>query len=299
MASGAPDPLLVVDHPSDYHATMQDSGQAVMGEPRRIALWQRLMDVAKGGIGKLHYWTAEDGLPVGTPGPAHQHTMPTLVLCLSGSIRVSGRSGLDLAAGDVLVVEPGCWHQHQPHKAGCSSFAIGFLAGKCDILFFDDQEELWGSVHHDPYRGIMDQLVETQDLPAAQRIGQRLPLIDQILAQVITDRSTFVDWLHPGVLAMAAHLWNHLHEPISADDIIAKSGMGRTSSYEMFRSFFGRTPQQELLSQRLDLARHMLRRSLSVTDAAARSGFPNRAELTRAYRRRFGHPPSADARTPG
>lgn len=277
---------------------MQDV-RAVMGEPRRIALWQRLMDVAKNGIGQLHYWCVEDGMAVPPPGPEHQHTMPTLILGLSGTVRIQGRNDLDLSPGDVLVIEPGCWHRHMPHKPGCSSFGLGFLAGKCDILFFDDTEELWGSVHEQPYRDLMERMLVTQDGPPTGRIAARLTLIDQILSQVIADRTTFVDWLHPGVLAMAAHLWNHLHEPIRADDIIAKSGLGRTSSYEMFRSFFGRTPQQELLSQRLDLAKHLLRRGHSVTDAAARSGFPNRAELTRAYRRRFGHPPSSDAHTPG
>ena len=278
---------------------MQDSGQAVMGEPRRIALWQRLMDTARDGIGKLHYWLPDDGLPPSPSGAPHQHTMPTVVLGLSGNVRVLGRQAVDLAAGDVLVIEPGCWHEHLPHKSGCSSFGLGFLAGSCDVLFFDDTEVLWGAVHEQPYRDLASQLLASEDRPAGDRLGLRLPLIDQILAQVITDRSTFVDWKHPGVLAMAAHLWNHLHEPISADDIIAKSGMGRTSSYEMFRSFFGRTPQQELLVQRLDLARHMLRRGRSVTDAANLCGFTNRAELTRAYRRRFGHPPSADAKAPG
>jgi AraC-like DNA-binding protein len=277
---------------------MDDPTLSVMGEPRRIALWQRLISTAQDGIGKLHYWTAEDGLDSGTPGPCHQHTVPTLALCLSGGVRIQGRTTLDLAAGDLVVIEPGCWHEHLPHKSGCSSFGLGFLAGRCDILFFDDTETLWGAVHEQPYRGIMDQLVATHEQPAALRIGLRLPLVDQILAQVISDRSTFVDWKHPGVLAMAAHLWNHLHEPISADDIIAKSGMGRTTSYEMFRAFFGRTPQQELLVQRLDLARHLLRRGRSVTDAASLCGFANRAELTRAYRRRFGHPPSADVSTP-
>lgn len=273
---------------------MHDSRPEVMGEPRRLALWQRLMDVAKEGIGQLHYWCVEDGMPVGSPGPAHQHTMPTLALALSGTVRVRGKTDIDLSPGDVLVVEPGCWHEHLPHRPGCSSFGLGFLAGKCDILFFDDTEVLWGSVHIQPYCDFMEQMLATQDGPPGGRVGARLTLIDQILAQVIQDRSTFVDWLHPGVLQMAAHLWNHLHEPISADDIIARSGMGRTSSYEMFRSFFGRTPQQELLFQRLDLARHLIRRGMSVTDAARRSGFPNRAELTRAYRRRFGHPPTED-----
>lgn len=272
---------------------MVNPASAVMGDPRRIAMWQRLVEVAKGGIGTLHYWGLDDGLPWGATPPIHQHTMPTVAMGLEGTVRIRGHDDLDLGPGDVLVIEPGVWHHHLPHRPGCASFGLGLLAGRCDVLFFDHQEVLWGGVAEQPYRDQLARLMDTAAAPAGGRTAARLDLIDQMLGQVIQDRSTFIDWLHAGVLAMAAHLWNHLHEPISADDIIARSGFGRTSSYELFREFFARTPQQELLHQRLDLAAHLLRRGRSVTEAAARSGFRDRAELTRAFRKHFGHPPTA------
>jgi len=268
---------------------------AVMGDPQRLALWQRLQVVADSGIAQLHHWRPADGLPCPSPSPAHQHSVPTLVLCLSGRIRVRGAQELDLGPGDLLLVEPGCWHEHTAHRAGSTSFAMGFLANRCDVLFFDESQELWGSVLEQPYRTLMDELVECGELPVKSRLAEQLRLVDALLPQVVKDRATFLDWVHAGVLQMAAHMWNHLHEPISADDIIARSGLGRTTSYELFRNFFGRTPQQELLIQRLDLAKHLLKRSFPVAEAARRTGFANRADLTRAYRRRFGHPPSVDA----
>jgi AraC-like DNA-binding protein len=265
-----------------------------MGDPHRLTLWRRLQEVAETGIAHLHQWGPDDGLPCPTPLPGHQHSVPTLILCLSGRVRVRGAREIDLGPGDLLLIEPGCWHEHVAHRAGCTSFALGFIANRCDVLFFDESFELWGSVMEQPYRTLMDELVDCARLPAHARLAEQLRLVDILLPQVVQDRATFLDWMHDGMLAMAAHMWNHLHEPISADDIIARSGLGRTTSYELFRTFFNRTPQQELLTQRLDLARHLLRRSFSVAETARRSGFTNRSELTRAYRRRFGHPPSDD-----
>lgn len=260
---------------------------AILADPQRMAMWSRLAEAADGGIAAVHHWGLSDGLPVGTPTPAHQHTVPTLVLCLSGVVRVQGKAVLDLKPGELLLIEPGVWHDHVAHKPGCTSFGLGFLADRCDVLFFDHQQTLWGAVPQDPYRRLVEELM------AASALSERLPLADEILAQVVHDRVNYVDWLQPAVLEMAAYLWNHLHEPIHADAVVAHSSLGRTQSFALFKSFFGRSPKQELLAQRLALARHLIRRGLSVTEAASRSGFPGRADLTRAHRRAFGVPPTS------
>lgn len=260
----------------------------VLVDPELVQLWQLLQEVASSGIRTFAHWQPDAGLPFAPSPPAHQHTMPTLALGLSGAVRIQGAQPADLLPGDLLLIEPGCWHEHLAHKPGCASFGLGFLAGRCDILFFTPQRTLWGCVPEQPYRRIV------VDLMADPSEARRLQLVDELLAQVRSDRIEFVDWISPGVLAMAAHLWNHLHEPIEAEAIVAISGMGRTAAYDRFKSFFGRSPKQELLAQRLDLARHLLHRGMSVTEAARRCGFPTRADLTRAFRTHLGHPPSAE-----
>lgn len=257
----------------------------LMGDPQRLKMWDLLRQTASEGIASIQRWTPADGLPHGTPTPAHQHTMPTLVLGLAGTTRVQGRTTLDLGPGDVLVIDPGCWHDHVPHRPGTISFGLGFLAGRCDVLFFDDHQVLWGAVPDQPYRELVDHLL-------VATIADRLTCIDRILGSVIADRINFVDWIQPGVLAMAAYLWNHLHEPIQADTVVEHSGLGRTQSFALFKQFFGRTPKQELQAQRLELGRWLLRSGFTVTETAARCGYPNRADFTRAFRRAFGHPPS-------
>jgi AraC-like DNA-binding protein len=272
--------------PNRYHNPgMADS---VMGDPQRLRMWELLRSVANEGIANLRIWRVSDGLPHPQPTPAHLHTMPTLLLGLEGTTRIEGAHPLDLGPGEVLLIPPGCWHNHVGHRPGGMSFGLGFLAGRCDVLFFTHEQTLWGAVPEQPYRDLMERLL------ACESDAQRLPLIDEVLAGVIQDRVNFVDWIQPGVLEMAAFLWNNLHRPIHADEIVEHADVGRTQAYALFKRFFGRTPKQELLAQRLDLARYLLRTGLSVTETAERTGFPNRAELTRAYRRRFGMAPTAD-----
>ncbi len=254
-----------------------------------LTLWQRLQTVAAEGVRTWRRWTPVDGMPFAPPAPAHQHTTPTLVLGLSGTVRLRGATAVDLLPGDALLIEPGCWHDHAVHEPGSSSLVLGFLGERCEVLLFDHDKTLWGCVADEPYRGILDLLLAD---PAE---AERMRLTEELLTQVRRDRIEFANWIESGVQQMAGWLWNHLHETIDAESIVAQSGMGRTAAYEKFRGFFGRSPKQELLSRRLNLARHLLRRGFAVTECARRCGFPNRAELTRAFRRRFGHPPSADA----
>ena len=258
----------------------------VLLDPDLLALWQRLQDVAQHGIRSVRHWQPRDGLPVGSSTPAHQHTMPTVVIGLSGVVRIRGQVDADLLPGDLLLIEPGCWHDHVVHKPGSSSFGVGFLAAHCDVLFFDHVRTLWGAVPEQPYRRVLESMM------AATSAAQQLPLVDELLSQVRSDKIDFVNWIQPGVLQMAAYLWNHLHEQLDAEDIVFQAGMGRTAAYDRFKEFFGRSPKQELLAQRLALAKHLLLRGYNVTETARRTGFPTRAELTRAYRRHFGHPPT-------
>jgi AraC-like DNA-binding protein len=259
----------------------------VLSDPQHVALWLALKDVAAAGLRKVQRWTPADGLPPGAAGGPHQHAVPTLIAGLLGTTRVLGRATLDLAPGEALVIEPGCWHQHAAHRRGSASFGLGVLAGRCDVLFIDHRETLWGLAPEQPLRARLEALV---DAPPAE-----LPeLVGSCLAQALEDRSELVDWRDPEQLRMAAWLWNNLHRPIRGGDVLAVAQLGRSKASALFSAFFGHGPKQELMDARLAIARHLLKRGWTVTAAAQRCGFSDRADLTRAHRRRFGVPPTGE-----
>lgn len=260
----------------------------VLFDPERVAIWSNFQALVAQGIRTLHQWGPDDGLPIGSPWPTHQHTVPTLMVCLSGRVRIEGRVIIDLLPGDVLVFEPGCWHRLLPYRPGSTAFALGFLAGRCDMSFFEHEARLWGAIPEQPYRDLVATLVDERSE------AERLRLVDEILRGITQERVEMLDWIQPGMLAMAEWLWRHLHLRVDIDEIVARSALGRTAGFRLFKQFFGRTPKQELLAQRVALAGHLIHRGLSLSEAARRSGFATRAEMTRTFRQRLGHAPSAE-----
>jgi len=269
---------------------MIEACDSVLADAGRIAMWQALHAAAARGIGTVHHWTLDDGLPHPAPGAAHQHTMPTVLMALSGTIAICGRDRLALEPGELLIIDPGCWHAHETPAVGATSCSVGFLADLCDVVFSDATQVLWGAVPRNPYRSMIDALGR------ADEGGTAIARANELLRQLIRDQVHYVDWINPGVLTMAAYLWNHLHERIDAQDIIDHGGLGRSRSYTLFKAFFKQSPKQELLMQRLDLAQHLLRAGYRIGEIADRCGFASRADLTRAYRRRFGVPPRSARR---
>jgi AraC-like DNA-binding protein len=264
-----------------------------IGDPTRMRLWLKLHQAAN-GIRQVHRWRAGDG---GRQQDirGHQHVVPTLSLCIEGVARIQGAKAVDLRPGDALVMAPGCWHEHVRLRAGSACFGLGFIAGKCDVLLVDAEEVSWGMISGEPFRGMMDRLL------AADSPDERAHLVAAICAQIFNEKASPIRWLHPAVQRMASALWKRLHTPITAADIVRAAatgpdGIGHSRAYQLFTAFFGATPKQVLLQQRLDPARQLLSEGASVAEAATRCGFSSRADLTRAWRRRHGKPPSATVR---
>jgi AraC-like DNA-binding protein len=264
-------------------------------DPGTHAKWTKFQRIAADGVRSLIHWRPQDGMdvPTGQERPCHQHAVPTIIGCLEGAIQVIGRASTDLLPGDLLLLEPGCWH-HQPRTMpGCSGFGIGFLAGHCDVAFFDSGEKLWGKVREQPYRTLVDALID-EDAQA-----ERLRLVDEILGGLTTERIAFIDWIHPAVLAMAEYVWGHLHLRLDVDTMIACSGLRRTLGYRLFKEFFQRSPKQEHINQRLALAIHLRKRGFTSDEAAQRSGFDNRLDMVRSIRIHLGQRLADGTRGPG
>ncbi len=265
---------------------MPTSDRLLLSDPSQLAMQLQFRQLAESGVRSFRRVQPKDGMRPGSPLPAHQHHVPTLVLCLSGALFISLREQITLLPGDLLLIEPGCWHDHPRIREGTTTWHLGFIAGRCDLLFFDHRQRMWGLARQDPYRSLADRLLDSDHQ------AEQLALVDELLHAAVAESIDFLRWSDPGILQMAAFLWNHLHEEVDIDRAVADSGLSRTTAYTKFKEFFGRSPKQELLAMRIELARHLLHRGYSVAETAERAGFPSRAELTRAFRARLGHTPS-------
>ncbi|GDY14896.1 hypothetical protein LBMAG53_37740 [Planctomycetota bacterium] len=82
---------------------------------------------------------------------------------------------------------------------------------------------------------------------------------------------------------------------LSVDDLAALAGYHRASFTSRFSALHGEAPRAFLARLRLDEAQSRLRvGGWTVSDLAASLGYHDAETFARAYRRHFGHPPSAD-----
>ncbi len=129
---------------------------------------------------------------------------------------------------------------------------------------------------------IADQLVH---LRFAYGDDARLPV--EVRLQIKNARLT------PVVEAME----QNLEEPLSNGELARIGGVSVRHMERLFQTDFGTTPRRFYQRIRLDGAERLLRDSrMSVIDVAVACGFKSHAHFTRAYRARFGAPPSRHAR---
>ena len=105
------------------------------------------------------------------------------------------------------------------------------------------------------------------------------------------------DSLPRGVVKALAVMEANLARVLTIPDICRLVGQSQRQLTRLFMAHLEETPKQRYLGMRLDHARCVLAdSSRSVSQAALGVGFTHLAHFSRAYRQRFGEPPSATAR---
>ena len=257
-------------------------------DPRAMHLWRLAEQLAErpGQVRVLRAreapsWPQQSGR--WDESAAHQHAVPTLVACLAGVVRIETRRGyVDLQAGESCAITPGAWHAHAPLRAGCAAYGQGLVFGRSDVLLSDHHGGIAVQVPAEPASELLMQLIAT---PQPVLLGRLVGTVTAGAAQAYAP--------HPAVSCMAHRLWAGLADGSTAADVLEASGLGQRQAHRLFSAWFGTTPKQALLDQRLALAAALLHEGSTVTAAAAASGFANRPALTRAWRRAHGSSPGS------
>ncbi|TYP73372.1 helix-turn-helix domain-containing protein [Paenibacillus methanolicus] len=86
----------------------------------------------------------------------------------------------------------------------------------------------------------------------------------------------------------------NLANPVSVDDLAYLSGRSLSAFKRDFKAIYNTSPLQWIRNARLDRAKDLLAHSsLSVTEACFRTGFENVSHFSKAFKLKFGFPPSA------
>jgi AraC-like DNA-binding protein len=85
--------------------------------------------------------------------------------------------------------------------------------------------------------------------------------------------------------------------PISLSDLAAETGLSRYQVIRAFSKQLGMTPHAYVMQKRIQLARHLLRRRISLAEVAVVAGFYDQPHFTRSFTRQLGITPSRYAAT--
>ncbi len=224
----------------------------------------------------------------GTAGAAADaHTVPTLVVCLEGVVRVMlPRRNHDLQPGTAVLVPPGCHHAHAPLRRGSAQLALGFMLGRCDIELSTPERTWWLTIAEQPAHRLLERACH-------QPAGAVLALVREALQGLAGEAAKPVAPMPEAVERMWVYLRRERLSPITAEAVLRASGLGLTRAHLLFHAWFGETPHRLLQHHRLEYARHLLAEGQTVGAVATACGFRSRRQFTAAFSAVYGMPPSA------
>ena len=95
---------------------------------------------------------------------------------------------------------------------------------------------------------------------------------------------------------IVGYMRDHLHEPLSVDDLARRAGMSRAVFDRRFKTATTYAPLQFIKAMRLNNAVLLLQQGASVSEAAHAVGYASASQFSREFRRRFDLPPRTWAR---
>lgn len=112
---------------------------------------------------------------------------------------------------------------------------------------------------------------------------------------------TEIRWLEEkpaGLVKLLSFMEQHYREPLPNTVLAHRSGVSERSLTRLFLRYQGVSPRQFLMQVRVrEAANLMLTSPASLAEVAERTGFPNRAYLTRVFTQVTGKPPALFRRT--
>ena len=99
------------------------------------------------------------------------------------------------------------------------------------------------------------------------------------------------------IARVVSYVRDHVHEPLSVDDLARRAGMSRSAFDRRFKEATTYAPLQFVKAMRLGNAALRLRQGATVSEAAYAVGYASASQFSREFRRQFGAPPRAWGRT--
>ncbi len=253
-----------------------------MTSPQERRRW-RLLEEMRHQTPQLQRWRSAG---IDLMGDGQYHHVPTLILCLSGTVRLKrGTTQKDLQAGQALMIEAGVRHHHAPLRHDAVAFSQGLMATWSDVILADRNGAWHGRLPLEPARHLLTVAMSEPDMALATQA------VAHLIAQVCDESIEELNLAHPAIRRMLDVLWNDLHLGVSTEDLIKASGLGRSQAWALFTAAYGISPHRALVDARLALADRLLAAGHGVAETARLCGFGHPATFSRQWRTAHGRSP--------
>lgn len=259
----------------------------------------------------LHETLCEDRYRIGR----HRHGNYEIILVEQGAYRcVLNDTDLELAAGDVLTLKPGDWHEDvcgpglrylaltfELHPGPEPHLSANVFDGGCraqDQVLRRDTGALFalaqrlrseGGPSDDPFTSQLQDTLATEFLWRLLRALPREAVRADLLASVVDS----------GFAGALMRLFRHrATERLSLDQMADELGMSRRTLTAACARTFRMSPAKMFLRYKVERARSLLRQtSLPIAQISDHLGFADPFHFSKVYRRFLSVPPSSERRT--
>ena len=243
----------------------------------------------------------------------HYHEFCKLLFLISGSggYWAEGRH-YRLEPGDVVLLGSRCVHKPEfaadaPYERVIVYISPEFLqrssAADCDLLEVFSGE--FGHVYR-PQSGADQKLRSLVTALERELSGEeygRVILSSGLLLRILVGIGRDLrqgsgipaEPAHPTdsrIANIQAYIDRHMEEDLTIDQIAEAAFLSKFHMMRLFREQTGQSIHGYISQRRLMLARELIRRGISATDAAFRCGFGSYSSFTRAYAKQFGTTPT-------
>ncbi len=253
---------------------------------------------------------AEQDEPVNQVDGLHWHDFHKLVCVMSGSgVHVLNGVSHEITPGVAFLLAPSDFHAWLPNGEGCLLYNIDFMPR---VLAPYLQSALYDATRLGRGPLVVRDMADLEPIMQAMvKECGRLARPDAQLAMVCLLQYLLVELIrradvaeslssksasgmHEGVRWALTYMEQHYRDPLTLKDVAAEARLSPSYFSQLFHEFVGVTFQEHLQMLRSGFAGSLLRATdMSVTDICHASGFSDLSHFERAFKGRYGMPPSA------
>jgi AraC-like DNA-binding protein len=206
-----------------------------------------------------------------------------------------------IRTGNALLLYPGEWHRYRPDPAtGWTEYWIGFSGREARRImetFFQMRSPILSVSHPDDLLRHFEQILEWLRRPGTsgreQILASHVPLALSLLKPGIAEPESLPGSGEQWVMLAKATMLEQMHSRVDLRQLAKDLGLSYSKFRFAFKEQTGYPPREYENRIKLNRARDLIaREGKSITETAAALGFSSVYYFSRAYKKRFGHPPS-------